>query len=676
MMHKLTRNKLIYVFLTIFLSMIISISAYHLWGTDWRVPISGYRSDSLGVLLELKNYVRGGSVHHFVIYGEPYADLYVDNFGDSSVPMPLLKLIWKITGSVEEAINIHAVLNSVLLSLSMFWVCTCLQIKNFSSMLVGVAYGNISYFILGCNTVLLIYGTCFYIPLFCYILIELMRKDSHLDSFENSTMFFPLIVMLYMGMNSAYYAFLGMILLAFVMMYALFVKKNVNSIILAFLSFFAIGLGIASYTLPKILKSIGLGSFVLQMGYWLQLFVVFASIIILWGLVFLLKRICKYITMRKVYVSFVVLAVIAGGIYVILWKYTDYVGAYAGRSLVDVQLGSLKAGSMILPSVNSAFGIGRSILGAITDINNPQAAECAIIGVLAGIGFIYSIIMIFQYNGRKYGEKDEVLKICGLIHCFILVVAVKGGLSLLIGAFITTGIRGYSRMCVYIATFGLISSAILIDRIIDRISNVIKPICRRGLYILASGVLVFVLVSSIPTDFIYKNTFGFVAYEQRKEEYDEWYRFVGAVEEQVPENSMILELPIYVDGTHKGELMTVGRAYELSIPSVVSQTTYWNDGGEQRDIFDKLLNKQENIDDFLTVTGIYDYKGIYLDKMMYHDDSYLEIMNELERYLGKPIVCSDGRRYFYSLVKYNQELYKKYSNKELIEIRERIVKQL
>lgn len=668
MMHKLTRNKLIYVFLTIFLSMIISISAYHLWGTDWRVPISGYRSDSLGVLLELKNYVRGGSVHHFVIYGEPYADLYVDNFGDSSVPMPLLKLIWKITGSVEEAINIHAVLNSVLLSLSMFWVCTCLRIKNFSSMLVGVAYGNISYFILGCNTVLLIYGTCFYIPLFCYILIELMRKDSHLDSFENSTMFFPLIVMLYMGMNSAYYAFLGMILLAFVMIYVLFVKKSISSILLAFLSFFAIGLGIASYTLPKILKSIGLSSFVLQMGYWLQLFVVFASIIILWGLVFLLKRICKYITMRKVYVSFVVLAAIAGGIYVILWKYTDYVGAYAGRSLVDVQLGSLKAGSMILPSVNSAFGIGRSILGAITDINNPQAAECAIIGVLAGIGFIYSIIMIFQYNGRKYGEKDEVLKICGLIHCFILVVAVKGGLSLLIGAFITTGIRGYSRMCVYIATFGLISSAILIDRIIDRISNVTKPICRRGLYILASGVLIFVLVSSIPTDFIYKNTFGFVAYEQRKEEYDEWYHFVGAVEEQVPENSMILELPIYVDGTHKGELMTVGRAYELSIPSVVSQTTYWNDGGKIRRLLRNMFENNGDMEEFLMVVCASGYDGIYIDTMMYHDNSYIQLIDNLKEFLGEPLICNEKRRYFYNLVNYDRMLHEQY-NSEGLEIR-------
>ncbi len=673
MMHKLSRKGLIYVFLTVFLSAIISISAYHLWGTDLRVPISGYRSDSLGVLLELKNYVRGGSVHHFVIYGEPYADVYADSFGDSSVPMPLLKLIWRITGSVEEAINIHAILNSMLLSLSMFWVCTCLRIKKFCSMLVGVCYGNISYFILGCNTVLLIYGTCFYIPLFCYILIELMRTDSYLDNFESGTMFFSLVVMLYMGMNSAYYAFLGMILLAFVMIYVLFTKKNINSIILAFLSFFAIGLGIASYTLPKILKSVGLSSIVLQMGYWLQLFVVIISIIILWGLVLLLKRIQKYITMSKVYISFAVLAVIAGGVYVILWKYTDYVGAYAGRSLVDVQLGSLKAGSMILPSVNSAFEMGKSILGAITDINNPQAAECAVIGVLAGIGFIYSIIMIFQYKERNYKEKDKILKICGLMHCFILVVAVKGGLSLLIGAFITTGIRGYSRMCVYIATFGLISSAILMDKIIDRIGTIVKPICRKGLYIVASGILVFVLLLSIPTDFIYKGMFGFVGYGQRKQEFDEWYRFIGAVEKQVPENSMILELPLSIEDVHKGELMTVGRAYELSIPAVVAQTTYWNDGGKQKSSFDKLLNEYHNINNFLTAVGVYGYEGIYLDKMMYHDDSYLEIINEFEQYLGEPIVCCDERRYFYSLEKYNQELYKKYSDKELTEIRERII---
>ena len=173
-----------------------------------------------------------------------------------------------------------------------------------------------------------------------------------------------------------------MILLAFVMMYALFAKKSVNSILLAFLSFFAIGLGIASYTLSKILKSVGMDSIVLQMGYWLQFLVVFISIVILLGVVLLLKRICKYITMKKIYVSFLAFVGIAGCVYVLLWKYTDYVGSYAGRSLVDVQLGSLKAGSMILPAVNSAFGIGKSILGAITDINNPQAAECAIIGVL------------------------------------------------------------------------------------------------------------------------------------------------------------------------------------------------------------------------------------------------------------------------------------------------------
>lgn len=126
-----SKKRLVFAFLTTLFSALISISVYRLWGTDLRVPISGYRSDSLGVLLELKNYVRGGSVHHFVIYGEPYADVYAASFGDSSCPMPLLKLIWRLTGSVEEAVNIHAVLNSVLLSLALFWVCTRLGVECF-----------------------------------------------------------------------------------------------------------------------------------------------------------------------------------------------------------------------------------------------------------------------------------------------------------------------------------------------------------------------------------------------------------------------------------------------------------------------------------------------------------------------------------------------------------------
>lgn len=673
MVCRISGKKLAFAFLTALLSAVISISAYHLWGTDLRVPISGYRSDSLGVLLELKNYVRGGSVHHFVIYGEPYADSYITSFGDSSCPMPLLKLIWKLTGSVEEAVNIHAVLNSILLSLALFWVCTRLGVRNSFSMLAGVVYGNLSYFILGANTVLLIYGACFYIPLFCYILIELMRPDGVLQKLTTKNAFFILAVMLYMGMNSAYYAFLAMVLLAFTTVYALFVRKDIDSIIFSFLSFIAIGMGIVSYTMPAILKSVGAVGIVLDLGYMLQMLIILVSIAVLGALVALLRRIRRFLTLKKIYgILFAFLGV--GGIaYLILWKYTDYVGAYEGRSLVDVQLGSLKAGSMVLPAVNSIFGLGRSILGAITDIDNLQTSDIAEIGVLAGVGFVYSVIMVFQYG--KKSPKDEVVKICGLMNCFILVVAVKGGLSLIIGAFITTGIRGYSRMCVFIAAFGLISSAILMDRAADRIKKVSGAAVRNSLYAVAAGVLVFVLMMSVPTDFIYKGMYGFVGYEQRKGEYDEWRRFIGAIEQQLSDGSMVLELPTRVDDTHRGELMTVGRAYELSIPAVVSETTFWNEGGKIRKTINNIFENNSNIEELLTLACASGYNGIYIDTMMYHNDSYMQVINELGQILGEPLICNENRRYFYNLSDYDRMLHEQYSDNELEMIKERIAGQ-
>lgn len=670
MICRISGKRLAFAFLTALLSAIISISVYHLWGTDLRVPISGYRSDSLGVLLELKNYVRGGSVHHFVIYGEPYADSYIASFGDSSCPMPLLKLIWKLTGSVEEAVNIHAVLNSILLSLALFWVCTRLGVRNVFSMVVGVAYGNLSYFVLGANTVLLIYGACFYIPLFCYILIELMRSDSVLHKLAPKDAFFILAVMLYMGMNSAYYAFLAMILLAFTTLYVLFVKKDIDSIMFSFLSFIAIGMGIVSYTMPAILKSAGAVGIVLKMGYTLQVLIVLASVVVLGALAALLKRIRGFLTLKKIYGILFGFLCIGGIAYMILWKYTDYVGAYEGRSLVDVQLGSLKAGSMVLPAVNSVFGLGRSILGAITDIDNLHASDIAEIGVLAGVGFIYSVIMVFQYG--KKSPKEEVLKICGLMNSFILVVAIKGGLSLVIGAFITTGIRVYSRMCVFLAVFGLISTAILMDRVVDSIKKVSRASVRYSLCAVAAGVLGGVLMMSVPTDFIYKGMYGFVGYEQRKSEYDEWQRYVGAIEQHVPEGSMILELPTRVDDTHRGELMTVGRAYELSIPAVVSETTFWNEGGKIKKTINNIFENNSNMEELLTLACVSGYDGIYIDTMMYHDDSYMQLINALGQMLGEPLICNENRRYFYDLSDYDRMLHKQYSDSELEMIKEQI----
>ena len=55
------------------------------------------------------------------------------------------------------------------------------------------------------------------------------------------------------------------------------------------------------------------------------------------------------------------------------------------------------------------------------------------------------------------------------------------------------------------------------------------------------------------------------------------------------------------------------------------------------------------MEDFLLLTGAYHIDGIYVDTLLYYDDSYTELLEALEQYLGKPLVCNDNRRFFYSM---------------------------
>ena len=78
---------------TIILSIIISVSYFQLWGTDINVPLTGYRSDSIGVLLEAANYCRGGNLFNNIIYNAPNINnnVFLGGISDSSVPMNLIK---------------------------------------------------------------------------------------------------------------------------------------------------------------------------------------------------------------------------------------------------------------------------------------------------------------------------------------------------------------------------------------------------------------------------------------------------------------------------------------------------------------------------------------------------------------------------------------------------------
>lgn len=631
---RIFHKKILFGLLTMVLSFLLTMTYYHLWGTDLRVPISGYRSDSGGVLLEAANYVRGGNVHRNVLYAAPHASKYMSAMGDSSMPIPFIGLIWRLTGSVEAGVNVVAIFNGVLLALSAYWLCMQARIRASLSMVLGICYSALPFFVFASNTVLLIYAWCFYIPLFCWIMILLMSEKS--KTWKDTI--FIIAVMLYLGLNSAYYAFFALIILALAGLYNLLRLKNVENIMLVFVSYVAVVFGIAVYTMPDILRKIFGSTKLWDSGFYYPLCIAVGAVLCLLGLI-VYKKWYSRITIKTVYVLLAVASVLLLGGYVLLKRFSSFIGEYDGRTYLSVEMGALNVSYLILPVVNTIWKGLNEGLAVMVDLDG---GDFTMLGVLSGIGFLYSILALFQYDDKK---KDEVLHLCGLCNCFMALVAVKGGAASLIAVFVTTGIRNYNRICVYIACFSMVSFGILVEKIFRKVRRLrqetVKKVCTA---VLVCGVALLVSLS-IPTDFLYNKGYGIEEYAVRKREYDEWHTLVGAIEDQLDEGDMILQLPLRTADIRIGELMDAGRAYDNAIPAVISKKTVWSYGGNWR-------YKEDiagTMDDFIAAARESGFDGIYMDILLYSDTSYEIHLQALEERLGAPLVSDGNRRYFFRL---------------------------
>jgi len=643
------------------------MSYYHLWGTDIRVPLAGYRGDSVGLLLEVNNYVRGGNIHSMTIWGAPNNASYRNVMADYAMMLPTLKLFWFLTGSVEAAVNIQAIFNNLILGISMYIVCIRLHLGEKMSLVSSILLPNVSFLVLGYNAIMMTYVYCFYLPFFVYYIIKLMlpEEENQQEKIKFSEIAFLMLFMFLTGINSLYYAFLCLIILAFVGVYALCGTKSVKNTLLVMLSYISIGYGIAVCIMPNILYSMGIGA-IWDSGMYYILTTVVGGVIV--GFVFLFyKKVYPKMTMKKLLLLLCGVALLVCAALVVIKKFTNYLGEYEGRSLYAVELGALNIVNLFLPAANNVISGLDTMVAALTDIDNPVMCDSTEMGIFTGIGLFYSFLHIFPFKETLSAKdehssieedntftknrhifirnRDKILEVCGKCNAFMILLAVKGGLASVIATYVTTGIRNYNRVCIMIMIFSLISFGILVEKIMEKVQAVYvkeKRMVLSGMVVAA--VLAGILIS-VPTDYIYDHNFGLVHYEQRKTEYDEWQQIMNNIENSVEKDTMVLEFPSPVDKEHMGELMTVGRAYELSIPAITSKSTIWSYGSRLETELDFINDTEE----YIALAKEKGFGGIYLDILMFADTSFEEYIITLEKYLGAPDVSDGYRRYFWQI---------------------------
>ena len=139
----------------------------------------------------------------------------------------------------------------------------------------------------------------------------------------------------------------------------------------------------------------------------------------------------------------------------------------SSRSIYDIELYSLKLAHLILPMHGHRID-GLNNLRIAYDQNTILAPESSYIalGIIMALGFLFSIACVF-IKVKFFDEK--LVTILGKLNLFTILVSTIGGLDVFIGMFLTTSIRSYARIVVFIACFSAVSGALLLNSIIKNL---------------------------------------------------------------------------------------------------------------------------------------------------------------------------------------------------------------
>jgi phosphoglycerol transferase len=269
--------------------------------------------------------------------------------------------------------------------------------------------------------------------------------------------------------------------------------------------------------------------------------------------------------------------------------------------------------------------------------------ETASLGLVGSIGFLLLLgRLLFRRPPATGGQPGDGLAILNLSA---LLLGTIGGFGALVALFGCQWIRGYNRISVYIGFVSLFAVALVLDRLLDRFGRSRKASI--ALHTLLALMLLAGLADQIG------GRFDCDYRRQLAEEYQHDADFVQRIEESVPKESMIFQLP-YAWFPSCPPLHKMG-AYAHFRPYLHSRTLRWSYGGllgREGDAWYRgvaALNPEAMVG-ALAEAG---FQGIYLDRHGFADNG-ADLEAKLAGLLQtSPLVSANQRLVFFSMQKFN-----------------------
>ena len=238
------------------------------------------------------------------------------------------------------------------------------------------------------------------------------------------------------------------------------------------------------------------------------------------------------------------------------------------------------------------------------DTHSPRVSEgwTESLGILGSVGFLMSLACFF----RK--RCSDFLYSLGILNLTALLAGVMGGLGAIFAFLVSPQIRAYNRISVFIGFFSIAALVWALDRWIPSAN-----LNWFGLSIVPGLLITIAVLDQVPHGILLKNRPIHEAAFYGED------RFIQRIEQSVPPNSMILQLP-YLAFPESGPVNRM-QDYDPFLGYLHSKALRWSYGAMRERDADSWLAKlsAEPTEQLVASASHAGFAGIWVDRFGYQD---------------------------------------------------------
>ena len=320
------------------------------------------------------------------------------------------------------------------------------------------------------------------------------------------------------------------------------------------------------------------------------------------------------------------------------------------RTIDGAETYALKIAQLFMPTTGHGFHPLDSLI-AEYNAQMPLVNEnyMSYLGIMGCIGFLVLLVYLFVRSNPEGTAYKQQLEALSLMNIAAVLLGTVGGFSSLFSILVTSMIRCYNRISVFIAFIAIAAACIILNVLAEKIYTAklwekAHKSVRYIAYTVFTAVCLLLTLGGVYQQ--YPGTqFDYVTC---KEMYTSDAAFISQIEAMVPEGSMIYQMP-YHEYPEGGPVESMND-YDLWAGYVHSETLKWSYGGVKGREGDKWFSSidNNNVQEVVRVAKETGYAGIYVERRAFTEEELEERESELRRVLGsEPIESPNGYQSFY-----------------------------